>query len=93
MKTAVAQTSIDCYRGLDLSRQQREVLDAIWFLGAPVRNEVADLLGWQTATVSGRVNELIEKRIIRESDEKRTSRVTGKLGYPLYGVENNGGLF
>lgn len=58
MKTAVTETSIDAYHGLNLSCQQREVVAALRTLGESCIADIAAHLGWQKSTVAGRMNEL-----------------------------------
>ena len=92
MRTAVAQTSIDHYRGMDLGHQQREVLRTIELLHEACRADIARNLKWEKSTVLGRVNELLAKRLIIVID-KRPSKSTGVLSEYLRAVDIPGGLF
>ncbi len=59
MRTAVAQTSIQAYHGIEnLNEQEREVLTAIKVLGESCIADIAAYLNWQKSTVSARMNEL-----------------------------------
>lgn len=80
MKTAVRQTSIDAYYSINLSDEQRMVIRALRMLGGVTcRTDLAAYLNWQTATVSGRVNELIQKGVIFVPEgETIVSHTSGK---------------
>ncbi len=73
MKTAVAQTSIDCYRRLNLSPQHIEIMKAFWALGKSCIADVATYLGWQRSTVSGRMNELKEKDLLLWAGKQKSN--------------------
>ena len=77
------ETSVQTYQQLKdnglLSRQQKKVLQA--FINMPyvaTRNEVKNeqLSDWEKSTISGRVNELVEKGFLQETG-KRQDRFSG----------------
>lgn len=87
----VQQTSRDAYRQLDLSRQQRLIYGAFIILGESCIADVAANLEWEKSTVSPRMNELVKKGWLIET-EKRASRRTGVSGMHFRAV-NRGELF
>lgn len=76
MKTAVRQTSIDCYHGINLNEQQKVILDAIEFFSESCIADVAAYLNWERSTVSGRMNDLKKLGLLIVVD-KRKSKTTG----------------
>jgi len=78
MKKAMQSTSLDAYKSIDLSRQEKIVLGALATLGSRATNrQIAKYTGWETSTVSGRMNDLFKsgKVIInRKVKDKETNR-------------------
>jgi len=91
--TDVKSTSVNTYQELkdsgQLNRQQKKVLQA--FINMPyvaTRNEVKNeqLSDWEKSTISGRVNELVEKGFLQESG-KRQDRFSGRKAETLMVTE------
>lgn len=76
----VSQTSIDQYRSLwesgDLNDQQRTVLKALLKEAPCTRREMRDnqLQSWELSTMSGRVNELIDKDLAEKTGKRPCKR-------------------
>ena len=75
MKTAIRQTSVDAYYGIEkLNDQQSEVLTAIKVLGESCIADIAAYLNWERSTVSGRLNELKKMDRLSYVGKKKSSR-------------------
>lgn len=68
MKTNTHPNSIESYRGINLSRRQHEVVMALQCLGQATDQQIAEMLGYTTNRVTGRITELREKGIVIEAD-------------------------
>ena len=79
MKTAVRETSRAAYEKLDINRQQRLIMEALWDMGEGCIADVAAYLKWERSTVSARLNELYGMGKIDETG-KRPSKRTGVSG-------------
>jgi len=77
MKTAVTKTSIDAYRQVD-GRCVEVVRSALQLLGQSCIADLADYLGWDKSSVSGRLNDLKKAGEI-VFVAKKPSRATGKV--------------
>ena len=69
----VRDTSIDAFKQVDLSRQQRRVLIAISERYEACIADTAAWLGWQRSTVAARMNELAalgEIELVKDGDGK-----------------------
>lgn len=89
MNQNVKSTSVKTYQKLQnsgqLNKQQKKVLQA--FINIPyvaTRNEVKhdQLSDWEKSTISGRVNELVEKGFLQECG-KREDRYSGRTAQVL----------
>ena len=89
----VKSTSVKSYQQLrdsdQLSRQQKKVLQA--FISMPyvaTRNEVKneELHDWEKSTISGRVNELLDKDFLQETG-KREDNYSGRKAETLMVTE------
>ena len=77
----IAQTSLMAFRSLSedsLNRMEKRVFEAIKRLYNPNNKEVAEFLGWSINRVTGRVNSLYKKGIIR-LDGFKHDKDTGRL--------------
>lgn len=92
MKTQVAQTSIDAYHGLDLNRQQKDVLSSLRVLGESCIADLAEFMNWQKSTVAARMNELRKLGILVFAG-KRKSETTGIMCEFWWAKETINGLF
>jgi hypothetical protein len=98
MRTAVADTSIECYRALrrdgGLTRQQHKVLAAV----RPHRDyslqELVIAAGLPVNVISGRVNELKSDKHLVHGPTRKCS-ITGRTVHPvrLPDEPTQGGLF
>jgi predicted transcriptional regulator len=83
VKTNVRESSIDCYRGIDLTCGQSKVIAfLVEHPGEYTRNELAKLSGIPINAVCGRINELIEAGAVEER-MRRADRYTGKQSHGL----------
>jgi hypothetical protein len=86
MKTAVASTSIDCYRAIHgegkLSRQQSQIMGVIYAGQDYSLQELVKLTGMPINAVSGRCNELRTARRL-EHGRTRPCSVTGRMVHPV----------
>jgi predicted transcriptional regulator len=82
-KTKMKKTSIECYYENQpvFGAQALAVLKAVDKLGSPTRREIAEHLGIQASSVSGRVNALLGTVLIE--GEKRRCSVSGIMASPL----------
>ena len=76
MLKQVTQTSKDCFANLDITKQEKEVLEALIGTGDNCIADLAELMNWQRSTISGRMNGLKKKELI-ETMGKRKSKTTG----------------
>ena len=76
MKTRVRRTSIDTYYSLDFTNQQKQIMAALSKLDESCIADIAEHLGWQRSTVSGRLNDL-KKLSVVVCVGKRQSKTTG----------------
>ena len=76
MKTQMAGTSLDTYRGLPvkgyLQPKELAVMDLMRRSVALTREQIAQRLGWKESAVCGRVNSLVTKQQLEEIDGGRT---------------------
>ena len=77
----VRQTSIEAYKQVDLSRQQKEVLKAIKDLGETCIADVQTYLNiwdkyrpWERSTISGRMKELKDLKQIILVGKRKSQR-------------------
>lgn len=92
MKTVVKKTSIDAYHGLDLSRQQADVLSAFRVLGESCISDTAAFLDWEKSTVAARMNELRKLGLLVFAG-KRKSETTGITCEFYWAKDNKEHLF
>ena len=71
----VTQTSIEAYYKLNLTSQQKAIMEVLAWRGPSCIADVAKILGWDKSTVSGRMNELKGVAIVMAG--KQPSKSTG----------------
>lgn len=84
MKTKMAGTSIEAFRSFDPAQLQNKELEVMKLFAreqcALTREVIAETLGWKESAVCGRVNALVDKKLLQEIDGGRTkSGRTAKL--------------
>lgn len=72
MKTRMRSTSLEAYKSIDLPKQERNVLGALVMLDSKASNrKIAQYLGMDCSTVSGRMNGLYQKGYVFEGDKEK----------------------
>lgn len=91
MKTQMASTSLEAYNDMrlsgSLSRRQYEVMVCMHELRKATRREIAKALDWDTGSIAGRVNELVEIGALTECGTtkcKRTGKTVGVVCLPEF---------
>lgn len=71
----IQSTSLEAFESIQpvILRKREIVLKAIQFLGSCTNNEISDYLDWQINRVTGRVNELVKKGLVKESGRRPCS--------------------
>lgn len=80
------QTSIQAYYGLDLNQQEEMIIETLSHIGEGCISEIADYMGWERSTVSGRMNDLKKVGILIYVG-KRKSKITG-ITSDIYRLKN-----
>jgi predicted transcriptional regulator len=75
MKTRINSNSLEAFSKVDLSRRQQQVFNVIKETGTITAKGIAFQLGFTINRVTGRINELMHKQLIREH-----STVRDKIG-------------
>lgn len=77
MRTNMASTSLETYRGLSdsgsLQPKEIAVMDLMRCSAALTREQIAQRLGWKESAVCGRVNSLVTKGQLQEAPGGKTS--------------------
>lgn len=74
MRTNVAVTSLDAYRGFsasDLTAKELQVMEVMSDGRARTRLEIANELGWRDGPTCGRCNSLVTKRALISVGERK----------------------
>ena len=67
-------TSLEAYQSVDLQRREKEVLAVIERIQPCYSEQIAEAIGWPINRVTGRVNGLYSKKVIKDYDKAKNTR-------------------